>query len=135
MKRTLATFLVSMAVASFAWAQTKEEAAEAAVLEWLSYVDAGEYVTSWSAAAAAFKDQVSPQQWQSAASNARKPLGELHTRRKIASRYTTSLPGVPDGEYVVVQFDAGFANKAAGTETVTAVLENGVWRVTGYFVR
>ena len=39
------------------------------------------------------------------------------------------------GEYVVLQFDSTFDNKVVSVETVTTVLENGDWRVIGYFIR
>jgi hypothetical protein len=53
-----------------------------------------------------------------------------------AARYTRSLPGVPDGEYVVIQYEAHFEHKDGAIETVTPRLEkDGSWKVTGYFVR
>ncbi len=48
----------------------------------------------------------------------------------------SSLPGAPDGNYVVIQFKTTFEHKAQAVETVTPMLENdGVWRVTGYFIK
>jgi hypothetical protein len=38
---------------------------------------------------------------------------------------TTTLPGAPDGEYVVFQFNASFEYKSAAVETVTAILREG----------
>jgi hypothetical protein len=47
-----------------------------------------------------------------------------------------TLPGAPDGEYVVFQFDTSFERKEAALETVTTIHEaDGQWRVAGYFVR
>ena len=133
-KLTSAACLALLAVTA-AFAGERESAAEAAALDWLSYIDAGEYVTSWSNAGALFKGKLTPQAWENAASGARKPLGVLRSRKVKATQYATSLPGAPDGEYVVFQFDSSFDNKTAGVETVTAVLEGGVWRIVGYFVR
>ena len=116
-------------------AQEKEAAAQGAALEWLVHVDAGDYVTSWNEAAIFFKEQITAQAWRNAASKARRPFGALRARQIKSARYATSLPGAPDGEYVVLQFDTEFENKAAGVETITTVLENGAWRVTGYFVK
>jgi hypothetical protein len=113
----------------------KETAAESAALTWLSYVDDGEYVTSWSSAGAPLQKQLTPQAWEGAASGARKPLGALNGRTLKAAQHTTTLPGAPDGEYVVLQFDSKFEHKAAAVETVTTVLEGGSWRVVGYFIR
>lgn len=47
-----------------------------------------------------------------------------------------SLPGVPDGEYVVFQFATAFEQKEAAIETVVTVKDtDGSWRVGGYFVK
>ena len=135
MRRFCSAMIAILLAVSVVHAGEKEEAAESAALDWLSYVDGGEYVTSWSHAGAAFKKQLTPQAWEDAVSAARTPLGALRGRGLKGARYATSLPGAPDGEYVVLQFDASFANKATGVETVTAVLEGGVWRVVGYFIR
>ena len=48
----------------------------------------------------------------------------------------TELPGAPDGEYVVFQFDTQFERKRAAVETVTPMRDpDGSWRVSGYFIR
>jgi hypothetical protein len=45
-------------------------------------------------------------------------------------------PGVPDGEYVVIQYEVSYENKKAAVETVTPMLDkDGKWRVAGYFMR
>jgi hypothetical protein len=103
---------------------------------WLALVDQGEYEASWEEAAALFKSAVTVEQWQQALDGARKPFGELKSRRLKGSEYTTSMPGAPDGEYVVIQFDVSFANKAEAVETVTPMKdEDGTWRVAGYFIK
>jgi hypothetical protein len=53
-----------------------------------------------------------------------------------SKEYATSLPGAPDGEYVVIQFETSFENKNDAVETVTPMKdEDGKWRVSGYFIR
>jgi hypothetical protein len=49
--------------------------------------------------------------------------------------YTTSLPGLPAGEYVILQFDATFENRGPSVETVSVTLEDGRWRPSGYFLK
>jgi hypothetical protein len=45
------------------------------------------------------------------------------------------LPGAPDGEYVVIQFESSFEKKKSAVETVTPMLEkDGKWRVSGYYI-
>jgi len=47
-----------------------------------------------------------------------------------------ALPGAPDGQYVLIQFNASFEQKAHAVETVTPMLErDGTWKVSGYFIR
>ena len=66
----------------------------------------------------------------------RQPLGEVKSRKLNGAQYMTSMPGAPDGEYVVIQFDASFANKEKAVETVTPMRDkDGVWRVSGYFIK
>ena len=66
----------------------------------------------------------------------RKPLGELVSRKLKSATFAKSLPGAPDGEYVVLQFDASFENKKEAIETVTPVREkDGKWKVSGYFIK
>lgn len=135
MKRILQVGALMIAVAMPAYAGEVEAAAEEAAGEWLAYVDEGEYVSSWNGAAEAFRKQIGPQDWQDAVSRAREPLGKLVSRKLRSAAFTTSLPGVPDGEYVVLHYDSVFENKAAAIETVTTALENGAWRVSGYFIK
>ena len=78
---------------------------------------------------------MSPEQWQAAATEARNPLGDLRSRTLKSARYTTTLPAVPDTEAVVLQFNAVYENHPNAVETVTPILDNGVWRVSGYYVK
>ena len=120
-----------------AWpADEPEDAAQSAAESWLKLVDAEQYGESWEQAASLFKNAVTSEQWEQAAGRVRGPLGELVSRKISSRKYTEQLPGVPDGKYVVIQFDAVFENKASAVETVTPMLdEDGVWRVSGYFIK
>ncbi|MDH3450967.1 MAG: DUF4019 domain-containing protein [Gammaproteobacteria bacterium] len=116
-------------------AEQKEEAATRAALAWLALVDATQYGASWEEAAALLKNQVTTADWVKAVAAARKPMGDLVTRKLSSATYATSLPGAPDGEYVVLQFETRFKGKAQAVETVTPMMDGGRWRVAGYYVR
>jgi len=46
------------------------------------------------------------------------------------------MPGAPDGEYVVIQYETEFEKKASAVETVTPERDkNGTWRVSGYYIK
>ena len=113
----------------------KERAADQAAGKWLALVDAGAWDESWRRAAALFKRQVNAAQWRAAVSAAREPLGSMISRKLVSATYTTRLPGAPDGEYVVLQYQSEFRRKKFALETVTPMLDDGQWRVSGYFIR
>ena len=125
------------AVLASGWAQkTPEDKAQSAAETWLTLVDEGDYENSWKSAARLFQGAVTKEQWKQVAAGTREPLGKL-VSRKLKSRTTSrSLPGAPDGTYVVIQFDTVFEKKASAIETVTPMLDSdGFWRVSGYYIR
>ena len=113
----------------------KVQAAEEAAADWLALVDANAYEASWNEAAALFRSQVNPSDWSKSVAAARHPLGGVIARKLLDATYATTLPGAPDGEYVVLQFQTDFENKTQAVETVTPMLDEGRWRVSGYYVR
>jgi len=113
-----------------------ETAAVAAANAWLSLVDSEKYAESWDEAAQFFKGAVPKGQWVQTMQAGRKPFGKNVSRALDATRYRTSMPGAPDGEYVVIQFKASFENKKSAVETITPLLDkDGAWRVSGYFMK
>lgn len=114
----------------------KEAAAVSATESWLKLVDAAQYEQSWDNAASVFRTAVSRADWAKMLQGVRAPLGKLISRSLVSREYTTTLPGAPDGEYVVIRFESSFENKKAGVETVTPAMDkDGVWRVSGYFIK
>jgi uncharacterized protein DUF4019 len=115
---------------------SKEQAAQLAAEQWLALVDAGKYSQSWTDAAMYFRKAVEQNAWVSQVGAVRDPLGKELSRKLQSATYKTSLPGAPDGEYVVLVFDSTFENKKTASELVTPMREtDGTWRVSGYFIR
>ena len=100
-----------------------EKQAVAAAESWLALVDDGKYGESWDAAADYLKNAVTKDDFVKSLTAARKPLGKLKSREVKSKEYRTSLPGAPDGEYVVIQFKTVFENKKSAIETVTPMLD------------
>ena len=133
-------FILATAVAfscAIARAQQKpEQLAQQSADSWLVLVDSGKYADSWQEAASMFKVAVAKDQWQNMLHANRAPLGKLVSRKLKSANYTKTLPGAPDGEYVVIQYDASFEHKQSAVETVTPMLDkDGTWRVSGYYIR
>ena len=112
-----------------------ERAAIEAANQWLALVDSSRFAESWQQAASLFRGAVTEAQWETAVSSARRPLGKFISRSVRGSHYAESLPGAPDGRYVVIQYDAVYAHKKAAIETVTPMYEGGIWKVSGYYIK
>ena len=131
---TVLLFAMSFGIAR-ANEQAKKEAVEAANV-WLALIDQGDFADSWENAASLFKGAVKKEQWQQQMNAGRKPLGGLVSRSVKSTHYATSLPGAPDGEYVVIQYQTSFENKRSAVETVTPMKDkDGSWHVSGYFIK
>ncbi len=116
--------------------EVAQKAATTAAGTWLSFVDGENYVESWNEAAAFFKNAVTKEQWQYSLKAFRFPLGKVGVRKLKSKQYTQTLPGAPDGEYVVIQYETSFENKKSAVETVTPMLDkDGKWRVSGYYIK
>lgn len=129
-------FVVALAfpVSAMAAADTSKQATDAAT-NWLALIDAGKYEQSWSEASKLFQEHVTQAQWATQAKAAREPLGAVVSRATPAVRLATSLPGVPDGQYAILQFHSKYAHKANAVETVTMMMQDGSWKAAGYFIK
>jgi hypothetical protein len=134
-KILLVIVLLFLTVPAVAGSPEKENDAVISAEKWLGIVDAEKYSEIWKEAAELFRNAVKQEQWKQSLQAARKPLGKLITRKIKTKTYKTSLPGAPDGEYVVIQFESSFEKKKSAVETVTPMLEkDGKWRVSGYYI-
>lgn len=131
--------MLAVALAAPAAAQataSPEDNAQAAAEAFLALVDAGRYQESWAEAASVFKGAITADQWAQAVQKARSLFGAFTSRKVTSRKATTTLPGAPDGHYVVVTFESTFERKAAAVETAVMMLDtDGRWRVSGSFIR
>lgn len=133
--KALSLTCVAWFFSNAAQADEKTHAAVAAAKEWLAVVDSKEYKKSWHEAAPFFKAHVKETQWEEQISTVRGPLGKAVSRELIGTQFTTILPGAPEGQYVVIQFKTNFADKPNSVETITPMMADGAWRVSGYFIK
>lgn len=121
-------------------AQSNEAAVKTArnvAQEWLALFDEETYEETWKEASSFFKSKIGKEQWamRIEQTKTRRPvLDSLQSRSEVAARYTTSLPKAPDGEYVVVQYRATYADEE-WIETVTLKKDPDAWRVAGYVTK
>ena len=113
-----------------------EQEAQTAAEHWLALIDAGKFAEGWKTAAEYLQRATPQQQFTQSLDAVRKPLGKLVSRKLKSAKYTKTVPGAPDGEYVILQFDTSFENKKEAVETVTPMREkDGKWKISGYFIK
>lgn len=109
---------------------------ESSARAWLSLADKGKYAESWKNASTLFHAKASESDWIKNMEAARSPFGSMKSRHIATAHSATSLPGVPDGEYVVVQFYTSFEHKPLALETITTIKEqDDIWRVSDYQIK
>ena len=114
----------------------KETIAQESAKKWLHLIDNSEYSLSWSEAAPYLKNNVTQEEWQKTLQGVRQPLGKALSREVALMQYMTTLPGSPDGEYVVIQYNTSFEHKKSAVETVTPMLDrDGKWKAAGYYIK
>ena len=114
----------------------KTTAAIMAAENYLIMIDTGQYGQSWDISSSFFKSQVPKETWVRQISTVRPQFGNIVKRTIKSAQYVTQLPGAPDGEYVVIQYESSYEKKKNGLETITPMLDkDGTWRVSGYYIK
>jgi len=116
--------------------QVDEAAAHVSADAWVGLVDQARYAESWDAAAPIFQASMTKEHWDGAVKGARGPLGPLASQKFRAAEYKASLPGAPEGEYVVIYYDSAFAEKSKAprrpSRSPRPPTMPGRWRATSF---
>jgi len=102
----------------------------------LTFVDVNDWEGSWKAAGAYFQSQASAEDWAKIVEPVRSPLGTVNARRLTSVQRASTLPGAPEGDYEILQFQTDFAAPTElSVETLVMLEGKQGWEVVGYFVR
>jgi Protein of unknown function (DUF4019) len=112
-----------------------ELSAQRQALGFLGYLDQGRFADSYAYTGMLIRTQLDRDAFSTQIQKTRVDTGALQSRELIDSAYTTTLPGAPEGQYVMLHYHAGFANRPDTVETVTLTLAKGYWRVVGYYIK
>ena len=131
-------FILCISISSTVLAQNinAEEEAIAAAEVWIKLIDDGQYTESWEQASGYFKAVIKQEAWNESIKPLRESLGKVLVRKLMNHEFSSTMPGAPDGEYVIIQYETSFENKETAIETVTPMVDtDGVWRVSGYYIK
>lgn len=110
--------------------------ASSAAEAWLERLDAGDVMATWEGTSSLFRQLVDLEKWRASYDQVSSLFGRPLTRDLLTTEYRESIPGAPDGHYVVMEYSTEFERKREAVETVVAALDaDGAWHVSGYFVR
>jgi hypothetical protein len=133
--RILAAALVTAAALANAQEEVDVRPATQVADAWLALVDAGRYGASWDAGAASFQEAIGRVKWETTIDAARGKLGVVAKRKLRVARYVRNLPNAPEGEYVLIENETHFENRAGSIETLSLMKQaDGSWKVAGYFI-
>jgi hypothetical protein len=113
----------------------EEQAAERQALGFLGYLDHGRYSDSYAYTGMLIRAQLDRDAFSRQIEKTRAGTGAMLTRNLIDAGFTTSVPGAPEGQYVVLHYDTSFANRQEAVETLTLAFAKGYWRVSGYYIK
>ena len=108
---------------------------QGAARQWLGLLDKGNWDASWRNAAGVFRSQITAAQWAATIQPVRLPIGATSSRTFQNVTKTSSLPGMPAGDYEIIQFRTDFTQKPGAIETITLAHERDGWKVAGYFIK
>jgi hypothetical protein len=104
--------------------------------KWLALLDSGKTGAAWDVGSPYLKSVVTRAKWIDGITSARKPYGEFVKRTPTKFARSHSMPGAPDGDYSIIEFETEFAyGKRASEHIIWMLGEREVWSVSGYFIR
>jgi hypothetical protein len=139
-KRQLVSFIIVALVVSTAGIiyadQRPEKAAQRAAESWMPMLDSGKYAESWDELAEYTKARTDKKAWELFLIAARKPFGELKSRKLKGTKFFKSLAELPDQSGMTLEYESSFEHSNCVIETFGLILENdGTWRVSNYSPR
>jgi hypothetical protein len=112
-----------------------ELAAQRQALGFVGYLDQGRFADSYAYTSMLIRTQLDRDAFSTQIQKTRAGTGALQSRELIDAGYSTTVPGAPEGQYVILHYHASFANRPDAVETVTLAFAKGYWRVAGYYIK
>ena len=113
----------------------EEQAAQRQALGFLGYLDHGRFADSYAYTGMLIRSQLDRDAFASQVEKARAGTGTVQSRELIDAGYSTTVPGAPEGQYVVLHYHSSFANRPDTVETLTLAMAKGYWRVDGWYIK
>ena len=114
--------------------QSDEDAARQSVDAWLLLLDAGSYSEAYDTTGSIFRDEVTPEEFQTAMEERQGILGAVESRILSSTQRLSTVPDALPGDYFIFEFDGVYELRPNARERVTAVAESDEWPVVGIYL-
>lgn len=106
-------------------------------IHFINLIDQYQYSSAWLEAGGLMRDVITQDQWTAAMDAIRTPLGPNLARKVSSHQSADILPYGTHGNFMIIQYDASFANLPSTTETITLYTEGplAIWKVISYNLR
>ncbi len=111
------------------------EDAVATARHFAQIIDNGNYADAYSQASPILRLAQTQQEFVTSVERERQLLGPVQQRHLKALRAIGIYPRFPDGDYLIVQFEARTMHKEKAAEVILLRHQNGVWLVADYSIR
>jgi uncharacterized protein DUF4019 len=134
--RLIAALCLACAAVTALAQDPRTVAVQTAARAWLALIDKGDAQGAWNAAGKKFQGSMPASAWAAELKKAQDKIGPATQRTVGPTRFESTFPGLPDGDYAQILFRTAFSKKQDGGEQLTLEREaDGQWRVVGYFPR
>jgi RNA polymerase sigma-70 factor (ECF subfamily) len=114
----------------------KKKAALTAAKTWLNLLDSAKFADTWKNADPYFKHRIKERKWVAQMPQLSKKIGKFVSRKLLSANFTNKLPGLPGRSAFVLRYSSCYKHQSQAIETVVPIIgSDGVWRVSGYYIK
>ena len=135
MNRVLCLIVISVLFSSISLAGDLESEALQQAEQFVSQIDNQDYHAAYNATSELFQLSSSEREWISGREITVKILGPVHDRRLVSVKARDSYPGLPDGDYVIVYYEAQTEKKTKAAEVVLLSYIADNWQACKYSLK
>ena len=116
-------------------AELLSETAVAKAREFAGMIDSGKAEAAYTNASELLQLSQDQLTWDNNIKRSQTLLGPVEKRTLVAVRSVQTFPHLPDGDYLIVQFNAQTVHKSQAAEVILMHQEGGDWLVADYSIR
>ena len=111
------------------------ETAVAKAREFARMIDSGKIETAYTNASELLQLSQDQLTWDNNIKRSQTLLGPVEKRTLVAVRSVQTFPHLPDGDYLIVQFEAKTTHKSQAAEVILMQQQGSHWLVADYSIR